>query len=526
MAYLEVANLSYAVPGGRVLFEDVSFRVPEGKRVALVGANGTGKTTLLRLIAGEDKPKSGHLRTEGRVAYLRQFVGSANPHQTIRDFLLSLAPASVQKAARTLAAAEHAIATTQDPAAHTTYAAALTSWGDAGGYEAEVLWNTCTTAAFGLSLDHAGGRVLGTLSGGEQKRLALECLFRSDAHLLLLDEPDNFLDIPGKRWLEGMLTATRKTVLFVSHDRALLAATTDRVVTLEAKGAWTHPESFATYAEARQARIEQIEDEQRRYREKHARLVTQMREFKRRAAISPKFASRAKAAVTKLERYERENAPRDRPDDQDIRMDLGGGRTGKLVLRLEKFSIPGLVEPFDTEIHYGERVGIVGGNGTGKSQFLKLLSGEPIEHAGEYKLGARVEPSLFSQLHERPELIGQPLTDVLRKRGFELGPAISALKRYELHQQSRLPFELLSGGQQARFQLLVMETESPTMLLLDEPTDNLDVDSADALEEGLLAYKGTVLAVTHDRWFMLLLDRFLVFNDDGSVTESLETPYT
>ena len=115
MAYLEVANLSYAVPGGRILFEDVSFRVPEGKRVALVGANGTGKTTLLRLIAGEDKPKSGHLRTEGRVAYMRQFVGSANPHQTIRDFLLSLAPAAVQEAARALAAAEHAIATTTPP---------------------------------------------------------------------------------------------------------------------------------------------------------------------------------------------------------------------------------------------------------------------------------------------------------------------------------------------------------------------------------------------------------------------------
>jgi ATPase subunit of ABC transporter with duplicated ATPase domains len=168
---------------------------------------------------------------------------------------------------------------------------------------------------------------------------------------------------------------------------------------------------------------------------------------------------------------------------------------------------------------------VVGANGTGKSHFLRLLSGEQIDHTGQWRLGARVQPSLFSQLHDRPELGNRSIVDLLTHRGFELGAAISSLKRYELHVVAHLPFSLLSGGQQARFQLLLMEKESPTMLLLDEPTDNLDVESAEALEEGLMKYEGTVVAATHDRWFMLLLDRFLIFTSDGSVREALESPY-
>jgi ATPase subunit of ABC transporter with duplicated ATPase domains len=168
---------------------------------------------------------------------------------------------------------------------------------------------------------------------------------------------------------------------------------------------------------------------------------------------------------------------------------------------------------------------VVGGNGTGKSHFLRLLAGEDIKHEGEWKLGARVEPSLFAQLHDRPDLQGADLVDILIARGFQRGGAMSLLKRYELTQSAQTPFHVLSGGQQARFQLLIMEAQSPTMLLLDEPTDNLDVASAEALEAALLSYRGTVIAVTHDRWFMLLLDRFLVFDEDGRVHEELESPY-
>jgi ATPase subunit of ABC transporter with duplicated ATPase domains len=154
-----------------------------------------------------------------------------------------------------------------------------------------------------------------------------------------------------------------------------------------------------------------------------------------------------------------------------------------------------------------------------------LLAGEVIDHRGEWSLGARVTPGLFSQTHDHPELRDVELLEVMSRSGLRIEQAMPALKRYELHGAARTPFSVLSGGQQARFQILMLEMASPTMLLLDEPTDNLDVDSAEALEQGLAGYEGTVVTVTHDRWFMRAMDRFLVFGSDGSVQERIESPY-
>ena len=521
---IEVQNLSFALPGGRLLFEGANLRVPDGMHAALVGANGTGKTTLLRLIAGEDKQLAGSIQYDGRLGYMRQFIGTLGDDTTIRDFLVALSPPRLREADAELRASERVVQGAHGSKAQMRYADALALWGEAGGYEAEVLWNTCCTAALGKNLDEVGSRLITTLSGGEQKRLALESFFRSDADVLLLDEPDNFLDIPGKRWLENMMNASTKTMLFVSHDRALLNETSHRVVTLEGRGTWTHPGSFQTYQEARGGRVARIEEERRRYREEHKRLVSAMKEFKRRAALNDKFATKARSMEKRIARFEVSNAPRERPEEQDIKMSLGGGRSGKIAVRMRELSIPGLVEPFSTEILFGERVAVLGPNGTGKSHFIKLLGGEPISHEGEWKLGARVTPGLFSQLHERPDLVGKPIIEVLQHRGMALGPAMAALRRYELGDSDATPFPLLSGGQQARFQLLLIELDKPTLLLLDEPTDNLDIDSAEALEEGLLRYEGTVVAVTHDRWFMQLFDRFLLFEGDGRVRESLDLP--
>ena len=526
MGFIEVTNLTYKLPGGRVLFDELSFRVPSGRRVALVGANGVGKTTILKLIGGSLKQTAGFINVEGRIGYMSQFIGSFEADTTVREFLAGLSGESVHAADARLRRAEFIVAGPHGHSAQMRYADALAEWGELGGYDAEVVWDTCTSAALGKRFAEVAGRRLVTLSGGEQKRLALEFMFRSDADVLLLDEPDNFLDIPGKEWLEASLKTIRKTVLYVSHDRALLANTADALTTLEAHSAWTHHGPFETYDMARAQRLEKIEDEQRRYKEKHDRLVAQIKEFKRRAAMNDKFASRAKAAEKKLERFERTSAPRERPRDQDIKISLGGGRTGVSVFRAQDLTFPGLLAPFSTEIVFGERVCVVGSNGTGKSHFLKLLGGEDIGHEGAWRLGARVNPALFSQLHERPDLVtAESITDLLRGLGLELGQVMTMLKRYELQDAARLPFRLLSGGQQARLQILVMEHQSPTMLLLDEPTDNLDIDSAEALEEALTHYQGTVVAVTHDRYFMRMFDRFLVFGDDGSVTEALVSPY-
>jgi ATPase subunit of ABC transporter with duplicated ATPase domains len=516
MGALEVTRLTWSRPGGRLLFQDVSFRVGDRQKVALVGDNGVGKTTLLRLLAGDIDGADGEVRVDGRLGVMRQFVGTVD-QGTVRDLLVALSPPQVVAAAAQLA--------TVDPADGVAYAHALAEWGDAGGYDAEVMWDVATTAALGLSLDVVADRPVTTLSGGEQKRLALELLLRGEADVLLLDEPDNYLDIPAKLWLEGALRASAKTILFVSHDRELLAAVADKVVTLEARGAWTHGAGFATYHHARADRLAQLDDAHRRYAEERQRLVDMMREFKRRSAGSDKFASRARATETRLRRFDAAGPPPEQPRDQRVAMRLKGGRTGKRALRVEALELGGLVKPFDTEIWFGERVGVLGRNGTGKSHFLKLLAGQPVDHAGDWSLGARVVTGHFSQTHDHPELQDKEVLDILHAADLTRLPAMQALGRYELEGCAGQTFRTLSGGQQARLQILLLELAGANLLLLDEPTDNLDLVSAEALEEGLSAFEGTVVAVTHDRWLMRTFDRFLVFGADGTVRESFKPIY-
>ncbi|HEY9377385.1 MAG TPA: ATP-binding cassette domain-containing protein, partial [Jiangellaceae bacterium] len=214
-----------------MLLDDVAFRVGDGAKVALVGANGSGKTTLLRIIAGDIDPSGGAVTRSVGVGVMRQFVGDGSTN--VRDLLLSVAPTRVRSASAALEAAELAMMEHDDEPTQMAYAHALTEWNEAGGYEAEVLWDVCTTAALGVPYQKCKWRQLGTLSGGEQKRLVLEALLRGVDEILLLDEPDNFLDVPAKRWLEDRLIETPKTVLFVSHDRELLARTATSIVTLE-----------------------------------------------------------------------------------------------------------------------------------------------------------------------------------------------------------------------------------------------------------------------------------------------------
>jgi ATPase subunit of ABC transporter with duplicated ATPase domains len=207
--------------------------------------------------------------------------------------------------------------------------------------------------------------------------------------------------------------------------------------------------------------------------------------------------------------------------------------------------LTGLMQPFDTEFWFGDRVAVLGSNGSGKSHFLRLLAAggsdpdlehqpvddapeiraTPVAHTGSVRLGARVRPGWFAQTHHHPELHGRTLLEILHRgtnhrAGLGRELAARALDRYEMAHQSEQVFESLSGGQQARFQILLLELSGATLLLLDEPTDNLDLHSAEALEHGLAAFEGTVVAVTHDRWFARGFDRFLVFGADGSVYES------
>ncbi|GAB3455472.1 ATP-binding cassette domain-containing protein [Kineococcus endophyticus] len=546
--HVDVAGLSHELPDGRPLLSEVSFRVADGSTTALIGPNGTGKTTLLRLVAGDEPVQEGSVNRSGGLGVMRQFVGSVRDGTTVAELLVSVAPAPLREAFAAVEAAEAAMVEQETEKSQLRYAQALADFGDAGGYEQEVLWDECTHAALGVSFDTCRNRLVRTLSGGEQKRLVLEALLRGPEGVLLLDEPDNYLDVPGKRWLEEQLRTTPKSVLLVSHDRELLAAAADRIVTLEpgAVGAvsWTHGGSFADYGAARQARGERLEELRRRWDEERVKLRTLVVTLREKSKFNDGMSSRYAAAQTRLAKFEEAGPPQAPPVAQDVRMRLRGGRTGKRAVVVEGLELTGLMQPFDAELWLGDRVAVLGSNGSGKSHFLRLLAAggsdpdaehrpvdehvpDPVHHRGAVRLGARVRPGWFAQTHEQPALVGRSLLDVLHRGnshrdGLDREAASRALDRYGLAEAAEQLFENLSGGQQARLQILLLELSGATLLLLDEPTDNLDLHSAEALEQALAAFEGTVVAVTHDRWFARGFDRFLLFGEDGRVVETPE----
>ena len=548
MGHVELAGVSYHLPDGRVLLDDVSFRVAEGSIVALVGANGAGKTTLLKIIAGDLTPTAGSVSRSGGLGIMRQFIGSIRDSSTVRDLLFSLSPPALRQAVAELDRLELQLMEDDSEQTQLRYAQALVDYADAGGYDAEVIFDACCTSALGVTYDQVKWREISTLSGGEQKRLALEALLRGPDEVLLLDEPDNFLDVPAKRWLENQLQSTQKSVLLVSHDRELLAQTAKTIAVLELGAAgnsvWIHGSGFATLSAARRERFDRLEELRRRWDEEHQKLRELVMLYKNKAAYNSGMASRYQAAQTRLAKFEEAGPPQAVPLEQRVSMRLSGGRTGKRAVMIENLELVGLMRPFDTEIWFGDRVAVLGSNGSGKSHFLRLLArggSDPgrehqpvgdldiprVPHTGKAKLGARVRPGWFAQTHHHPELLGRTLLEILHRgddhrAGMGREEASRKLDRYELAKAAEQRFESLSGGQQARLQILLLELSGATLLVLDEPTDNLDLESAEALEQGLDSFEGTVIAVTHDRWFARSFDRFLIFGADGSVYESTE----
>ena len=543
MAHLELAHVDHALDDGRPLLNDVGLRVGDGAKIALVGPNGIGKTTLLGLLDGRIPLQDGARALSGRLGVMRQFIGSVRDGSTVRDLLLTTSPPHVQAAAAAVDAAEEAVLTEDGERAQMAYARALADWGDAGGYDEEVRWDSATLEALHLPYDRAQHRRAATLSGGEQKRLVLEALLSGPADVLLLDEPDNSLDVPGKEWLERSVRDSDKTVLLVTHDREVIARCATAIATLERGGAgatlWLHGGDLASYRDARLDRNARLDELRRRWLEEEQKLLALVAMYKLKATYNDGMASRLQAARTRLERFRAEGLPEAAPVPEKVAMRLTGGRTAKRAITCERLELTGLMQPFSTEVWFGDRVAVLGGNGSGKSHFLRLLrqvdesqaaadSGERVAFSGAVRLGSRVRTAWFDQTHEHPDFTGRTLLEILAAgspdfTGMDRGAASAVLNRYGLVKTAEQRFESLSGGQQARFQILLLELEGATLLLLDEPTDNLDFESAEGLERALGDFEGAVLAVTHDRWFARTFDRFLVFEEDGRVRES-DTP--
>jgi ATPase subunit of ABC transporter with duplicated ATPase domains len=516
VAHVAVSNLAYAHPGGDLLFSDVSFRISPGQHVGLVGTNGVGKSTLLKILVGELTPDEGECAVGGLAGYMPQDVGVRDGELTVRALLLSLAPRALRQAGESMLVLEAQLEA-GDPSAGIKLGEAIADWSTLGGYELEGQWDAACRRIIGVSFAEVADRPARTLSGGERKQLVLDVLFNSEADVLLLDEPDNFLDVPAKLALERRVRASKKTIVMISHDREVLSGAVGTIVTLEGNGAWVHGGSYSTYAQAREDRQRRLGDAVKRWHEEERRLFRLMKTFKERARYAPDWAKRADAMESRWRRFKAGGPPPSPVSDQAIAVRIRGSDSARIVLDLRSVEIGGLVAPFSEEIHFGERIGVIGPNGSGKSALVNVLSGVRAADGGELRIGPRVSAGLFTQLQSRADFSGRAVLDIVLSQRGEMKAAMSALARYGLAEASRRQYDVLSGGEKARLEILMLELEGHNLLLLDEPTDNLDTDSSEALEKALDSFQGTVVAVSHDRVFLRRMDRFLMVLHDGSV---------
>ncbi|HVF79994.1 MAG TPA: ATP-binding cassette domain-containing protein [Solirubrobacteraceae bacterium] len=516
MAHVICSGLAYAHPGGDVLFANVSFRISPGHKVGVVGANGVGKSTLIRILTGALKPEEGEVAVGGRVAHMPQDVGVAGDGRTVRELLLSLVPSALRSAGERMADAERRL-DAGDDAAGIDLATAIGDWSELGGYELQGQWDAACRRIVRSGFLELAERPAVTLSGGERKRLVLDLLFASDADVLLLDEPDNALDVASKRALEQQIVVSKKTVVVISHDRELLAGAVRWILTVEGDGAWMHPGSYADYPAAREQRQRRLGDAVKRWKDEERRLFSIMKTFKERARYSSDWAKKADAAESRWRRFADGGPPPAPVVDQQIKVRMRGGDSARKALVLDRVSVDGLVRAFSDEVHFGERVGLVGPNGGGKTHLMRAFAGDPGAHSGEVRIGNRVSIGSFTQLNIRGDFAGRRTLEVAIERVGAVERAMSALARYGLADAAQRSCDVLSGGQKARLEILCLELEGHNLLLLDEPTDNLDIDSSEALEAALESFEGTVVAVSHDRAFLRRMDRYLMVRHDGAV---------
>ena len=515
MSSIVVSELAYAPPGADQIFFDVSFGVAPGEHAAIVGANGVGKSTILKILSGVYEADEGDFAVGGSMLSMTQDVGMSRPDDSLREMLIEVAPANLRTAGRALVAAELALADGTDDGMG--YAEALATWGDLGGYELEAQWAASAQRSVKTPVDDFSRRKVSELSGGERKRLVLDLLLTSGADVLLLDEPDNYLDIPTRAWLEDQIRACKSTILMVSHDRALLERVATKVIVIEGSGCWVHGGSYATFPEARAKRQEQLGDDLKRWEVEERRLFHHMKIMKQRAAQNFKNATKANAAETRWEKFVAAGPPPPPVPDQQIHVRFRGSDSARRVVKLEEVTVDDLFFPFSDEVHFGERVGLIGPNGTGKTHLLNALNGHSSGLVGTITFGPRTSVGMFTQVNDRPEFAGRTCIDIVRDKLIDEERSMRALARYGLRNQARQEFQTLSGGQKARLEILTLELDGHNVLLLDEPTDNLDIESSEALETALDGFEGTVIAVSHDRTFLAKFDRFIMVTDEGGV---------
>jgi ATPase subunit of ABC transporter with duplicated ATPase domains len=490
---------------GAPLFDGLSLTLDDGARAALVGVNGIGKTTLLRLLAGLDRPDRGAvaLGARDRVGYLPQDV--LEPERTIDD-LLRHALGEVWEVRLQLDALE---ADLRDLDA---YGRAQERFEALGGWALEARLDE---ARRHLDIEHLDRATrLGNLSGGEAARCLLAAVLLSGPTVLLLDEPTNHLDADGRAWLGEWLTAYPGTLLTISHDRDFLDATVERIYELSAAGLEAYEGGYTAYRDERERRRAKLalaieaQDKYRRRLEADIAMTSRQAQYTERTvprAIAPKFKRYAKKVAKKSKarehRLRREmasqdwlRAPRD-PGAFKVMFDAQDGGK-RLIAALRGVSVTGVVDDVDLELHGGDRVALVGPNGAGKSTLLHVLCGWVAPDAGE--VDVRAMTRLLPQVPQKLE--GGLLEWFREQTGLPEDEARTLLAHYRLGSEAiSRPMSRLSPGERARVHVAAIVGGGAELILLDEPTNHLDFDTLEVIEAALRAYRGTLVIATHDR---------------------------
>lgn len=518
MNVLSIENLTKSY-GERVLFADVTFGVDEGDKIGLIGVNGTGKSTFLKLVAGVEQADAGKV-TKGssvQVQYLPQnpefdeaatvleqvFNGYSPVMKVIRDYELALAEAQSQPQNR--AAEQQLIRLSQQMDSHDAWQ--LES-------EAKAILMQLGIAEFSAPV--------GTLSGGQRKRVALASALINPCELLILDEPTNHIDNDTVAWLEQYLANRKGALLMITHDRYFLDRVTNRIIEIDKGKLYTYSGNYSKFLEAKAEREEQQEASER----KRQNLLRNELAWMRRGA-----RARSTKQKARIERFEELNSQSTDLNEAKLEISVASSRLGRKIIELEnisqQFAAKTVIADFNYIVLKDDRVGIIGLNGSGKTTLLNIIAGRLVPDNGVVTTGQTVKVGYFSQENAQIDYTMRVI-EYIREEANSIatadGETISAaqmLERFLFPPQLQwMPIAKLSGGEKRRLYLLRILMSAPNVLLLDEPTNDLDIQTLTILEDYLDHFAGAVITVSHDRYFLdRVVDKLFVFTGNGRITQ-------
>lgn len=516
MNYLSVESLSKSF-GEKVVFNNISFGIEKGQKVALIGVNGSGKSTLFKIITGKDSPDTGEIafRKDITIGYLDQNPQfSAN--QTIDEAIFT----SENDLLRLIREYEHLLESPQKTLDHQDRLQtvmeridALNAW----DYESQIKQILGKLGIYQLD------RKIETLSGGQKKRVALAKVLIEDPEFLIMDEPTNHLDLDVIEWLETYLSTQNKTLLLVTHDRYFLESITNEILELNKGAIFSYKGSYSYFLEKKAEHQEQLEKEV----SKAQNLVRKELDWIRR---QPK--ARGTKAKYRIESFHdlKDKASQNTSEAQ-IKLDSITRYQGKKILEIKdlskSFADTKILDGFNYTFKKNDRIGIIGKNGTGKTSFLKLLTGNLSPDSGALEKGTNTLFGYYTQqelLFDNAKKVIDVVTDiaeVIHTPGGNVITASQLLLHFQFSPEMQYNYvEKLSGGEKRRLQLLTVLIKNPNFLILDEPTNDLDIVTLNILEDYLDKFEGCLLIVTHDRYFMdRLVDHLFVFKGDGMVKD-------